>query len=460
MLASYIMLPIYASFYPILRENTRILSIWDNISRIFVKEVEETPETGEKRGFLQMAGASVDDIINFFNTSKSKTGQMVDARSALGLSAVWRALNILADSIASLPIDVVRDSGASITPQPRHPVSRVLKVNPSPLFTPYTLLHTMVVHAALTGNGYAYIRRERVTRYPKEILIIEPHRVSIHVMENGRVVYKVDGQNRTFRPDEIIHFGGLSWNGLAGLNILDHLVDNFGLALANQEYLAKFFADGATIAGVIKHPGRLDDNSMLRLRRSWETQYGGSNNSGKTAILEQGMDYQAIGLSPQQAAAAETKKLTIADISRIFGVPQFLLEDLDRATFNNIEHLSLLFLKHTVRPWCKRIEAELNRKLFPEDEQGEYMVRFDLDDLHMVDMESRGQYIETMMKWGILNRDEIRQREKYNPIPDGSGQKYFVPMNMVDPTEEPEEQQTNNDGTEENDDSEQGDEDV
>lgn len=426
------------------------MSTWSKIVRLFVKEVDETADSSEKRGFMQMAGATVDSIIDFFGTTRSSTGQNVDVQSVMGLSAVWRALNILSDSIASLPVEVVRKTQQNtVEAAIKHPVNRLLTVNPSPLFTPYTMMQTLVTHAALVGNGYAYIHRERVTRYPKKISIIEPHRVSIHVLENDKVVYKVDGIDRTIKPDDMIHFGGLSWNGLAGINVLEQLADNFGLALANQEYLAKFFADGATIAGVIKHPGRLDDQSMIRLRRSWEAQYGGSKNSGKTAILEQGMDYQAIGLSPQQAAATETKKISISDVSRIFGVPQFLLEDLDRATFNNIEHLSLLFLKHTIRPWCKRIESELNRKLFPTDEQGEYMVRFDLDDLHMVDLDSRGKYVETMMKWGILNRDEIRERENYNPIADGTGQKYFVPMNMQDPANP---NNNTNDGTQENDD--------
>lgn len=412
------------------------MGIWSNITRVFVKEVDETADLGEKRGLLQQMGTSVDDIINMFGFTKSNSGQTVDSKSVLGLSAVWRALTILSDSIASLPIEVVQKTAENTTiPAIKHPVTRLLTISPSPLFTPYTWIHTMVAHAALMGNAYAIIKRERVTKYPKEILVVEPHRVTAHIMDGDKLVYKVDGINKTYKAADIIHFGGLSFTGLAGINVLESLSDNFGLALANQEYLAKFFADGATLSGVIKHPGRLDDNAMLRLRRSWDSSYGGSSNSGKTAILEQGMDYEATGLSPQQAAAGETKKLTIADISRIFGVPQFLLEDLDRATFNNIEHLSLLFIKHTIRPWCKRIEAELNRKLFPLDEQGEYIARFDLDDLYMSDLDSRGKYIETMMKWGVLSRDEIRAREKYNPIADGSGAKYFVPMNMHDPTE-------------------------
>lgn len=431
------------------------MGIWSDITRIFVKEVDEAPQNGEKRGYMQQMGTSVDDIIEFFNATKSSTGQTVDTQSVMSLSAVFRAVNILADSIASLPVKVLQKTDQNTQIEAfRHPVTRLLTVSPSPLFTPYTWIHTMMAHASLIGNAYAIIKRERVTKYPKEILVIEPHRVNAHIVDNDKLVYKIDNIKRTFKAEDIIHFGGLSFTGLAGINVLEHLADAFGLALANQEYLAKFFADGATLSGVIKHPGRLTDDALLRLRRSWETQYGGSNNSGKTAILEQGMEYQSTGLSPQQAAAAETKKLTIADISRIFGVPQFMLEDLDRATFNNIEHLSLLFIKHTVKPWCRRIEAELNRKLFPTDEQGEYSVKFDIDDLYMTDLDSRGKYIETMMKWGILNRDEIRAREQYNPIEDGSGQQFFVPMNMHDPTKEEQENEEDANNTE------QGNEDV
>ena len=420
----------------------------------------ETPETPDKRGFFEAMGTNLDTIINSVGAFKSSTGEKVDVESALGLSAVWRALNILSDSIASLPVEVVQkyNDGRQF-PRPVHPVNRVLNISPSPIFTPYTLFHTMVTHAALWGNAYAIIKRERVTRYPKSITVVEPHRVEPVVMDNDTLIYKVHDISKTFKSEDVIHFGGLSWNGVAGVNVLNTLADNFGLGLANQQYLSKFFADGATIAGVIKHPGRLDDGAMERLRRSWERQYGGSSNSGKTAILEQGMDYQAIGLSPQQSSAGETKKITVADVARIFGVPQFLLEDLDRATFNNIEHLSLLFIKHTVRPWCKRIEAELNRKLFPGDEQGEYIVKFDIDDLLAIDLDSRGKWIETMMKWGVLNRDEVRMKEGYNPIADGTGKVYFVPMNMQDPANPANPNNNNDNGTQNNEPS-KGDEDL
>ena len=280
------------------------MSLLSNILPVWAGNTPKPDESTEKRGFFEYIGTNLDTIINSVGNFKSSSKETIDVESALGLSAVWRALNILSDSIASLPVHVIQkyNDGQQFE-RPAHPVSRVLTVNPSPLFTPYTLLHTMVAHAALWGNAYAIIKRERVTRYPKTLTVVEPHRVEPVIMPNDSLVYKVNDISLTFKSDDVIHFGGLSWNGIAGKNVLQTLADNFGLGIANQEYLSKFFADGATIAGVIKHPGRLDDNAMERLRRSWESKYGGAANSGKTAILEQGMDYQSIGLSPQQAAA-------------------------------------------------------------------------------------------------------------------------------------------------------------
>lgn len=421
------------------------MGFFDGIKQFLGFQTALSDESQEKR---MLQGNAVDELLlSRITAVPTNTKQPVSADTVLSLSTVWRAVNIISDSIASLPVNVVQmrtDGGKDIAL--RHPIQRQMAFQPSPLYTKYNFFQTLVTHALLYGNGYAEINRERVTGYPKNYTILAPDRVTVKT-KNGAIVYEYIEQIadptagvmqptiREIRAGNIIHINGISWNGITGLNVIKFLADNFGLALANQQYLVKFFSDGATISGVLKHPGRLTPDAVKRLRESWQGTYAGSGNSGKVAIVEEGMEYQQIGLSPQQAGAADTKKLTISDIARIFGVPQFLLEDLDRATFSNIEHLSLLFRQHTIRPWCKRIEAELNTKLFPADEQGVFQVFFDVDDLAMSDLDSRSKWLESMMKWGILNRDEVRLKEGYNPIEDGSGQAYYVPMNMVDPTQ-------------------------
>ena len=419
------------------------MAIFDGIRSFLGFQTAQSVETPEKR---MLQGNAIDELLlSRVLAVPTNTKQAISADSVLSLSTVWRAVNIISDSIASLPINVVQmrsDGGKDIAL--RHPVQRQMAFQPSPLYTKYNFFQTLVTHALLHGNGYVEINRERVTGYPKNYTILAPDRVTAK-SKNGQVYYEYVEQPadpssgimqptvREIRTGNMIHINGISWNGITGLNVIKFLADNFGLALANQQYLVKFFSDGATISGVLKHPGRLTPDAIKRLQSSWQGTYSGAGNSGKVAIVEEGMEYQQIGLSPQQAGAADTKKLTISDIARIFGVPQFLLEDLDRATFSNIEHLSLLFRQHTIRPWCKRIEAELNTKLFPADEQVIFQVHFDIDDLAMSDLDSRSKWVESMMKWGILNRDEVRIKEGYNPIEDGSGQDYYIPMNMMNP---------------------------
>lgn len=428
------------------------MAIFDGIRRFFGVR---TPQTGANAADIAekrlLSGAAVDDLLlSRIFTVPNKSGQTINADTVLGLSTVWRAINVIANGVASLPVSVVRientPAGVRKAKALTHPVYRQMSFQPSVLYTKFDFFQTLITHALLYGNAYVELSRERVTGYPKNYTILPPERVTLKVKDTGTFYYEIaqdttqpGGRMYEVRPANMVHIKGLSWNGITGLQVIRMLADNFGLALANQEYLTKFFSEGATLAGILKHPGRLNNDAMTRLRGSWENTYSGSKNAAKVAILEEGMDYAAIGLSPQQAGAADTKKLTVSDIARIFGVPQFMLEDLDRATFNNIEHLSLLFITHTIRPWCKRIENELNIKLFPLDEQVTFQVEFDISDLQMSDLDSRSKWVESMMKWGILNRDEVREREGYNPISDGTGQDYFVPMNMMNPAEPPQE---------------------
>lgn len=144
------------------------------------------------------------------------------------------------------------------------------------------------------------------------------------------------------------------------------------------------------------------------------------------------MKYMPLGLKPSDASFSETKRLVVADVARIFGVPQFILEDLDRATFNNIEHLSWLFLSQTIRPWCRRIEAELNRKLFPKSERGRIVAFFDFDDLLMADLKSRAEYMRTLFNMGAISPNEARKTAGYNPYDKGDG--HYLQNNMVDLT--------------------------
>jgi len=242
----------------------------------------------------------------------------------------------------------------------------------------------------------------------------------------NELVFKNKENNKTYRGDNIIYIPNLAWDGVKALLVPDVHRDNFGLALANRNYGANFYKNGAHLNGVLKHPGRLTNEAYDRLKGSFNRAFGGSQNAGGTAILEEGMDFQKVGLNPTDAAFNETKKATISDIARITGVPGILLEDMDKATFGNMEQLSQMFVNYTIMPLCETIEAEFNRKLFFEAEKYQYCTRFNLDGLLRGDIAARSSYYTTMRNVLAMSPNEIRIKENMNPYEGGDS--YELPL--------------------------------
>jgi HK97 family phage portal protein len=197
-----------------------------------------------------------------------------------------------------------------------------------------------------------------------------------------------------------------------------------------MNYAADLYANGAQLAGVLSTDQALTQDQVQRLTESWSKRYSGAGNRNKTAVLEVGMKYQAIGLSPADAQYAQTAKLSIEDVSRITGVPLHMLSQLDRATFSNIEQQSIEFYQNTIRPWAKRIEEEFTRKLIPETDKGRAYIRFNLDGILRGDTVARSNYYRTMFNIGALSPNEIRRLENMNTVE--GGDTYYVPLNMVD----------------------------
>lgn len=424
------------------------LGFWNNIARLFVVPVEP-----EQRGSLENPATPLDSANLGAVFFMSKSGAKVDIPAIVSLPAFWRAVKIISGVIASLPVSVLESMPGGVNKaNTSHPVYNVLN-SPSPLYSKYKFLETLTAHLLLYGNFYAIIRFD-IEANPKELEIIpDPTKVTYGFTDRGALVYKLQeeaGKVRRIAADRMLHISNLSLDGIAGLDMPLIHKDNYGLAIANRDYGNVFYANGAHLSGALRHPAKLTQDAYNRLRSSWDSRHGGGENAGKTAILEEGMDYIRIGLAPGDAQFGETKKLSVADIALITGVPRFLLEESD-PTFNNGETLTRLFFNYTIMPICENIEGEISRKLFKTSEMDRFSVRFDLNQLLRADTEQRGRYIDNLMKWGILNRNEVREMEGWNPIEDGSGGKFFVPLNMVDPTDAGEaESDSDNENEEEN----------
>lgn len=372
----------------------------------------------------------------------SKSGVQVSTESVVGITAVWRAINVLADSISSIPFEVVEtQDDDSVRRRRDHPLNYILSEEPSQLYTSFTFRHTLIAHTLLTGNGYAYIDRQGNGR-PRQFLLLDPTRHTIKpiVGSTGELFYKVTGlqTNFPFREKlegeliparDMIHIQNMTLNGITGLDVIDTHRDNYGFGLASRDLGNFYMKNRAHLGGYIRHPQTLGDTAYNRLKSSWNKAFAGVAKAGETAILEEGAEYVPISVDLQKAQMLDSQKFSIEDVSRIFGVPQHLLSSLDRATFNNIEQLSYEFAVFSVRPWVERFEAEFSRKCFLESERGRVRARLDMNAFLRGDTESRANYMQKLFMSGVLSINDIRRAEGFNPI-DG-GDRHFVPLNMV-----------------------------
>jgi HK97 family phage portal protein len=409
------------------------------------------------RSFFSNTRASIEnpntplngDTLGALFQRSSAAGVAVDEYSIIGLPAFYRATQILGGVIASIPFDIIeKQDDGFVRIAKDHPNYKVISREPSELYTSHTFFKTMVLHYLSHGAFYASINRNSITTRINSFTILNPTKMEMSYNSRNELVFKNKENNKTYRSDNIIYIPNLAWDGVKALLVPDIHRDNFGLALANRNYGANFYKNGAHLNGVLKHPGRLTNEAYDRLKGSFNRAFGGSQNAGGTAILEEGMDFQKVGLNPADAAFNETKKATISDIARITGVPGDLLEDMYKATFGNMEQLSQMFVNYTIMPLCETIESEFNRKIFFEAEKYNYCTRFNLDGLLRGDITARSSYYTTMRNVLAMSPNEIRIKENMNPYPGGDSYELPLASNIkIEPTNET----INNDSNDSND---------
>ena len=273
------------------------------------------------------------------------SGKTVTERSAMQMTAVYSCVRILAEAVAGLPLHLYRyTDGGGKEKALDHPLYRLLHDEPNPEMSSFVFRETLMTHLLLWGNAYAQVIRngknESIALYP-----LMPNKMSVDRDENGRLYYtyyrgsdeaiKDIGSSVTLHPSEVLHIPGLGFDGLVGYSPIAMAKNAIGMAIACEEYGAKFFANGAAPGGVLEHPGTIKDPQ--RVRESWQSTFGGSGNANKIAVLEEGMKYTPIGISPEQAQFLETRKFQINEIARIFRVPPHMVGDLEKSSFSNIE---------------------------------------------------------------------------------------------------------------------------
>ena len=359
----------------------------------------------------------------FGNTS---AGKPVNEHTAMQMTAVYSCVRILSETLAGLPLHVYRynDSGGK-EKYLKHPLYKLLHDEPNPEMTSFAFRETLMSHLLLWGNAYAQIirnaRGEVIALYP-----LMPNKMTVDRDSKGRLFYlysrtsddapTLGDDNQVYlAPSEVLHIPGLGFDGLIGYSPIAMAKNAVGLAIATEEYGAKFFANGAAPGGVLEHPGTIKDPQ--KVKESWNAAYQGSQNAHRVAVLEEGMKYQPIGISPEQAQFLETRKFQINEIARIFRVPPHMLADLEKSSFSNIEQQSLEFVKYTLDPWVVRWEQSMCRALLMESEKPIVFIKFNVDGLLRGDYVSRMSGYATARQNGWMSANDIRELENLDRIP-------------------------------------------
>ena len=365
----------------------------------------------------------------FFGTSSS--GKAVSEKTALQTTAVYACVRILAETIALLPLHTYRTSPNGKEKAATHPLYYLLHSEPNPEMTSFVFRETLMGHLLLWGNAYAQVIRNGrgtvMALYP-----LLPNKMMVNRTDQGILYYQYekDGQTYFLSQQDVLHIPGLGFDGLIGYSPVAMAKNAIGMAIATEEYGAKFFANGANPGGVLEHPGVVKDPA--RIRESWNAVYQGSSNAHRVAVLEEGMKFQPIGIPPEQAQFLETRKYQLNEIARIFRIPPHMIGDLEKSSFSNIEQQSLEFVMYTLDPWVVRWEQAMQRALLSEGEKRQYFVKFNVDGLLRGDYQSRMNGYAVGRQNGWLSSNDIRELENLNRIStEEGGDLYLINGNMT-----------------------------
>lgn len=366
----------------------------------------------------------------------SSSGMVVTESTSLTCSAVYACVRVLAETIASLPLVVYRRlPNGGRERATGHYLYSLLHDQPNEEMTSFQWRETAMGHVTLWGNSFSQIEMDGAGRviglWPWRPDWVKVRRV------NGRLQYayrlaQPDARGRSeivLGKDSVLHVPGLGFDGIVGYSVIAMARQSIGMALAAEEFGARFFGNGARPGVVLEHPGKLSEIAEKRLRESWEARHQGPDKANKVAVLEEGLKIHELGIPPDDAQFIETRKFQTVDIARWFRVPPHLIGDLERATFSNIEHQSIDFVVHTIRPWLVRWEQALNLALLTPAERKVYFIELLVDGLLRGDVQSRYQAYAVGRQNGWLSANDIRALENMNPI--AGGDVYLIPLNMI-----------------------------
>lgn len=368
------------------------------------------------------------------------TGRIVTEQTALSVGPVYACVRILAETLASMPLDLFVRTNKGKLKDVDHPLYWILHDLPNPEVTSYDFRNALMGHLILWGNAYAEIQRNKngdiIGLWP--LLPNRMQRIDRDETNRLRYWYRLpDGKGLVLKGacagelSQVFHLRGLALDAIRGYSPMRLLRDTVGLTQALEEFGSRFFGNSTIPGGILQAKGKLSDKQVDTLKMRWEEAHRGLTQAHRVAILEEGYTWQQLSVNPDNAQFIQARLYQLRDVARIFRISPHLLQDLERATFANIEQLSIEFIRYTMKPWMTNWEQSIARDIIGVRNLETHFSKFDPSELLRGDFRSTIAALAQGIQWGIYSPDDAREQLGDNPRGDEDGRKYLTPMNMV-----------------------------
>ena len=385
--------------------------------RIFGRRETETQKVEEERGLFYGLGLG-------YNTASSYSNNQ-----AMRLSAAYACTNLLSNSVALLPIKIVKYEDGKKIEVKDHPLQKVLNLAPNNRYNKFNFWKLLIESVILNGNGFVYIERDAKLNV-KSLQLIDPAYVQVVPQEDGSVKYIVGGMKSAVDSVNMIHIFQHCDGEMNGISVIRYADMALRGAYAKEEHSDRFFRGGAGLMGVLKASSPLTDAQKSQIAQSWERSIS-KTASGGVAILPQGLDFQSISVSPEDSQLLEARGYDVIQICRFFNVSPLKVFDYSHMSYSSLEQVSLSYLQDSVLPYTQLIEDELNRKLFKPSEVGKYGIDFDYTEILQSDKKAEADYYRQLLVNGIMSINEVRDKLGYSPIETEYGDQHWMQISYA-----------------------------
>jgi HK97 family phage portal protein len=367
----------------------------------------------QKRASLENPKTSLRDpaswLIDLWGGGTTVAGENITANKAIGQTAIGKCIRILAEDVASLPLNLFRvNSNGDKELATDHPLYQILQHQANDLHTAFEWKQITQYHLGGWGAAYSFIDRPRRSNEIRGLIPLMPDRTWPERKDGKlRIVTVMDDGTHAILPfNKVLFLRWFTYDGITPISPIMQHREELGYSISMQKFSHRFFAKGGQLKGVLSTPQAVTDPD--KLRKEWEIVYGGNENEFRTAVLENGMEYKQIAVNPDDAQFIETKGMTTADVAAILRIPEIFLNRMNRATWGNAKELVRYYTKHVLRPWLTRYEQQIYMNLLTEVEKKTYTAQFDTTVFMRGDPKEQYEIDRGFVEAGVITPNEVR----------------------------------------------------